>query len=270
MRIDRMESMRVFAAILCLLVALSVFASGVAAVAMQVPQDLNGIDIEEDDNPHSFSFVMVGDDVDRQVEFFMIPEFDGYVTFDGEPQFSQEYQLPAYEEVRVTVEDVEVIAEYNDLEFRYGFLYGDAGTVNDGVGFENVVSATFEADIEGPPLDADEDETSETTADTQDDSVSGGGGGALLPPQKQRDAGVEDVSPQSSATTTGVVEEDEDDGLVFDSSPNSNTQTVTDVQETLRQATAPKGKPVAIVLLGLLGMMLVLNMVLIQRYKREE
>jgi len=246
----------------------------VFAVGILVPQELS-----DDGNQYfkvgverSMDFVIKGDAQAHDVEFFAT--VDGwpsgkYLTFNGVGDYNKNLFLSAFEEQKITVtfrgED-----KFDDdwLTVRYGFKY--TSDSESGIGLEQVVENSFKARVKCASCSVPSTTTSEPS------SSSGGGGGGGLPPSNSTvvNFGAEEVAPEQPATNDNVQISAIDGGTTALTEgkatvPSGFTTSVAKAAQAGASATKD-GKPVLLLLIGMLVVMMVIETAAIRVAKEAE
>lgn len=160
--------------LLIIIIAALVAVSSVLGIGLRVPEELAERITFSVDETDTVIATVVGDDQQRDIEFFIQSPKKGLQVSLGNGWGSyvkRVYEIDAYEELEIEMKFKGALEE-DWFWGTYGFMYDD-GTNSD-FGFEQVTEDAFEARVKCYGCDTDDEEIDDVQ---NEDSSSGGGGG---------------------------------------------------------------------------------------------
>jgi len=252
--------MKAMAIVLAALLAVT----AVFAMGLPVPAEFDDVIVVDEDGK-TITFHIKGDNNVNSVDVFVSPSIEGYVLVDDDAVYIESFVFDPYQDRAITVEltGVKNTNRLDDdiLEVQYGFYYQKYG-IDDDFGFKQLVSSTFDVEVDCSGCTGDV----ATTTSTNTGSATSGASVAFTQPTESsektttvdEDVSIVDIAPDSSSLTEAVVDTSINAAAVARSVSNG------------AEIAVPEGKGVAMSLLILLVITLMVNYVAIQHVKQGD
>ena len=226
--------------------------------------------ITVDEDGKTVTFHIKGDNNVNSVDVFVSPSIEGYLLVDDDEIYMESFVFDPYQDRAITVEltGVKNTNRLDDdvLPVQYGFYYQKYG-IDDDFGFKQLVSSTFDVEVDCSGCTTD----TATTTSTNTGSATSGASVAFTPPaesseQKAKttnvdgDVSITDIAPDSSSLTEAVVDTSINTAAVARPVPPTK----------VTENAVPAGKGAAMSLLILLVITLMVNYVAIQHVKQGD
>lgn len=201
--------------IIGILVAVLVVLPGVLAVGVGIPDGWETEQEMDEGDSEEYIFLLRGDSAERDVNFFFNVNQTGIVTFNGNEQYSKNFNLEPYEDVEVEIRIKAIDGGVVGVTWGYKYLNSNSSDLS----IEQVVTNYFTVDVDGF-VESTNTDTSSTSSTTSSGGGGGGGGAYIVPedgpaPGRKRESiddegiSIEDISAQGSATSEMVASNEE-------------------------------------------------------------